>query len=1005
MTDATRKGDSYVQDEAKATSSDPAPRFGAGLRRAFASVGGSRRFDGSGAQSGRGVPTSPRILIASALALLAFALPAAASAAPPSVTIDEVTEVGFNSAKVIAHVDPGDNESAYRFEFVTQEKFEASEWAEASSTFFEFLPGGSGSNEVTGQLSLSPGKTYHLRMFITDFSGGEATVLYPSTFATEAVNPPEAQIDAASSIDGDSAHLSGTVNSGGTGAGEKAGSYSFSCSPGCPSAEGPHNFQAEGFADGADHAVQAEAEGLLPNTEYTVTLSAQNAAGQESDQTIFTTDAIGPGAITAFVAPRSTTTARLNAYIVPNNSPTTYFFQYGSADCSANPCTSVPISEDASVEPTDLESHIVSQEIEGLSEASTYHYRVVAENSAGTTAGVDKTFETRSAAEMVLAPRGYELVNPPDKGNQDIRPIFEAYGLGDGPESSGNAPDREAIAWSVFAGAPGGTTGAQNPFLSTRGPDGWNTISMVGPADKQVGSGEKAFRFISASADLSRFILTTSEGVLTGSDVTIVRADRAGNQEALTTFPNQQNELSRSVETSEDAQHVLLRDPDSGKLYDFGSGTPEEVGLMPDGSSPPCGASRFFAWDGRPSSYHWIARADASRVFFESNGPGCSGVAIYVRNRETEETTEVAPGSTFIRASRDGKRAVFISGLALTGEDPNSTGDLYMWSEISGNKCLTCSVPNAEIGSVEDSVEVSEDLSRTYFRSPNALVPAEHKGGGTYVAMADGSVHYAGKIPVFPTPYVRGFTRLTPDGRGALFSTNQRVTDDDAPGGLYYYDDVTRSIECISCIPGGVTKLGPDSAYELSRDGHTATFTTKERLLPSDVNGGADIYQWHNGKLGLITDGVTKFPGGQPGGGESFGAPMVRGISADGRDIFFSLVGSLTGFEHDGLSNLYDARIGGGFPPPSAAVHCDGDACQGGLEVPPASVRSASSTFSGNGNVAGTGRPRCRKAKVRRKGRCVSKRTRCRKQEKAKRRCAKQHTHKRSQRNDRGGSK
>ncbi len=938
-----------------------------------------------------------------------------ANATAPTVTIENAGEVGFNSAKATGHVDPADKETYYHFEYATQAQFTNSEWAEASQTDHTSLPENAGNTEVSATLGLATGTTYHLRLVATN-EDGEDNAVAASTFTTEAVNLPEAEVDTASAVDSDSAHLSGTVNSGGSNPGE-ATEYAFSCSPSC---QGLDDFQPI-TSDGTDQGVEADAEGLLPNTEYTITLTARNAAGETSDQITFTTDAIGPDAITAFVAPRAASTVRLNAYVTPNNSPTTYYFQYGPADCSANPCTSVPLSEDAPVEPTDMESHIVSQEVEGLAESTIYHYRVIAENGVGAAIGADKTFETRSVAEMALAPRGYELVNPPDKGNQHIAPanLTGAVDLSNRGDRQ-NTPDGEAIGWSVLGGAPGGTTTAKNPFLATRTPSGWQTINMVGPASKQYGEGKKNFNFISASSDLSHFILEAEEGILSISDIAIVRTDRDGNQEVLREIPAQTTGRSIFFDTSQDARHVLYLN--EGHLEDYGSGTPEEVGLMPDGLPPACGVSGFYV----RADYHWLATKDGSRVFFQTQGDDCSDPqGVYVRNRETEETTLIATEGAFIRATPDGRSALILSNLQLSGEDTNSTRDIYRWSESSPIKCLTCSIPNAEVGT-RDDIATADDLSRTYFSSPKKLLPDARKGGGSYVALADGSIHFAGAFRAqrgFFTPI--GTARMTPDGRTALIATEQRLTDDaiaaQCPTSpvqadphacieLYRYDDTDGSVECVSCVADGVTRQ--DVAYlyaaDISDDGSTVAFVTPEKLVPSDVNGGLDVYQWHNGRLGLVTDGVTKFPGESDPGQTSLGGPTVRGISATGRDIFFTVAAPLTGFEHEGVANLYDARIGGGFPPPSPPVQCDGDACQGSLDVPPGPARSASSTFSGNGNVGEGGRARCRKAKVRRRGRCVSRRSSCRKHAKAKKGCAKRQAganQKRSQRNDRGGSK
>jgi hypothetical protein len=78
---------------------------------------------------------------------------------------------------------------------------------------------------------------------------------------------------------------------------------------------------------------------------------------------------------------------------------------------------------------------------------------------------------------------------------------------------------------------------------------------------------------------------------------------------------------------------------------------------------------------------------------------------------------------------------------------------------------------------------------------------------------------------------------------------------------------------------------------------------------------------------------------------------MVRGIDTSGEDILFAATApGLTGFEHDGLRNLYVARVGGGFIPPAPDPHCIEDACQGPLQAAP-TLESAASTNESRGNV------------------------------------------------------
>jgi hypothetical protein len=129
------------------------------------------------------------------------------------------------------------------------------------------------------------------------------------------------------------------------------------------------------------------------------------------------------------------------------------------------------------------------------------------------------------------------------------------------------------------------------------------------------------------------------------------------------------------------------------------------------------------------------------------------------------------------------------------------------------------------------------------------------------------------------------------------------------------------------------------------------------------------VYEWRNGVQRLVTDGVTEFP-------SDFAGPQVQGIDADGSNILFSVTDpGLTGFERDGLANLYDARIGGGFERPSPPVHCDGDSCQGPLQAPPAGGQSASSAFKGAGNLKNGSKSRrpCAKKRGKAKQRCARK--------------------------------
>src|SRR5262249_23214791 len=125
--------------------------------------------------------------------------------------------------------------------------------------------------------------------------------------------------------------------------------------------------------------------------------------------------------------------ARVSTDIRANLGDTTYHIEYGTSPCPAG-CTSTPESEDigAAFFKVDLDNLL-----EELSPGTTYFYRYVATNSAGTVDGTEHKFatfpsptvdnscpnnlarqQTRSA--LLLDCRAYELVSAEDTGGYNV---------------------------------------------------------------------------------------------------------------------------------------------------------------------------------------------------------------------------------------------------------------------------------------------------------------------------------------------------------------------------------------------------------------------------------------------------------------------------------------------------------------------------------------------------------------------------------------------------------
>jgi subtilisin family serine protease len=137
--------------------------------------------------------------------------------------------------------------------------------------------------------------------------------------------------------------------------------------------------------------------GLNPGTTYSWQIRARNSAGPiDADGGTwwcFTTSAAvtAPMATTDAASGITSKEATLNGAVNPNNGSAMVTFQYG-----LSPAYGSTVTADQSPVTGNINTP-VSKVITGLSAYTTYHYRVVAANSAGTTNGEDQAFKTLAA--------------------------------------------------------------------------------------------------------------------------------------------------------------------------------------------------------------------------------------------------------------------------------------------------------------------------------------------------------------------------------------------------------------------------------------------------------------------------------------------------------------------------------------------------------------------------------------------------------------------------------
>jgi hypothetical protein len=996
-------------------------------------LGGGPGFGEPSAQAIAYDPALDRIYVANqdsdeprATAVLTFG--ALTEGTVPDATICSVLEfeVGISKATLCGSVNPHGVANSYYFE---AKPTAAASWAGARRTAATScepqppLPGDNADHEVSCKATgLEGNRAYQVRLVGVNTANGLKSYSNVEEFTTAIALPPSFEAcPVLSETSASSIKVTCTID-------PKEDTTHWQVETiergGDPECKGPWSVRTPTEAEGnpivfnettGGVALEFTLSGLLPAESYCLRVSASNSGGTvhsgiKEEETL----PVPPSdAETSFAGPRLDTSARLNGRINPQGAVLSFYFEL-SGDGGAS-WKALPKHTETS---ETREPIIVDSEIGDLQPNHSYIYRLRAENAAGPASpqGTEKTFITRTTEGVSLpAPRGIELINNPDKGNQNAQAVVMPS------LDSAIAPSGERALWSVAAGAPGAATGSGDTFLAVRTPAGWESRTLLPPSAEQLGKGKFTYEREGATADFSRFIFRVGKsepilGIFVGSPVR-VGLDR--NEEVLS-GPN--NYTHGIDDISTDGAHVVTIDPESGQLVDIGAGKAEVLSVMPNGveSACPLGESAskvhsFYSGPHQRPRYQWISAADASRAYFQVQPKGecVSGLkGLYERNREVGgkgKTTLIDPGPLgagvdnspeFIRAASDGRAAYFITfsnhgtlaSIDPEGKDKNNHADIYRWDEKTGKStCLTCIVPDANIpfsgaGGLVPAL-VSDDFSHVYFQSNRQLVSGQGKAGeGNIYSLSGGNLHFVADPDVSSGALRNGHARLSSDGNVLVFSSeggtgaNRILTADSiAPGAkrqLYLYDDRDGSLQCISCQPDAQTTESPSSLGEtppgglvsqfaLSSDGSTVAFRTAQALLPTDVNDAVDVYEWRNGVVRLITDGVSQFPRGL------LTTPGVDGISANGRDIMFSAVAPrLTGFEHDSLANLYDARIGGGFTPLPLPAHCSEESCQGTLESPPPTVQAGSAIFSGSGNPIGRATS-CRRRWVRRHGRCV----------------------------------
>lgn len=361
---------------------------------------------------------------------------------------------------------------------------------------------------------------------------------------------------------------------------------------------------------------------------------------------------------------------------------------------------------------------------------------------------------------------------------------------------------------------------------------------------------------------------------------------------------------------------------------------------------------------------------------------------------------DVTSAPVYRGASTDGSRVFFTTEQPLSASDHDSGIDLYACdlpgdsgsTPIPGGVVNPCpsihpvSVSGAAGGSgFESVVALSADGSHAYFTATGVLTSTPNQYGATATDGANNLYVYerGASVPSGHVAFIGAVDSSAPtaqttgEGRFLVFTDTSLLTPDDASSSqqVFRYDAQTGELIRVSIgdqgfnNDGNTTISGPAAAASIennfsalpdrgihpniSDDGSKIVFlspvglTTQALDLVPSTNlsvraFAANVYEYQNGRVSLISDGQDRnaMVGGLGGGG----------IDGSGRNIFFTTASKLVAADTDGNIDVYDARIGGGFPSAQGVSSCQGDACQP-FSNPPSVQVPGSLSFSGFGNV------------------------------------------------------
>jgi len=465
--------------------------------------------------------------------------------------------------------------------------------------------------------------------------------------------------------------------------------------------------------------------------------------------------------------------------------------------------------------------------------------------------------------------------------------------------------------------------------------------------------------------------------------------------------------LTPGTHFAPESGHNNLYEWFAGKLYPInvlpgGESRPgAEFGGVPVAGSGD--AYRALSSDG--SSVVWTDRSEGegkTRLYVRENSTSPAPTTVPVD--ESHVGGELGGAGVYQAASSDVSKVFFTDEKHLTeSSEPGNSPNLYAFT--LGTRALTDLTGGIKEPGVVGVLGASEDGSYVYFVAEAGVDGAsrqkcgEVRTGGTgcnlYVWHEGEGIHFIAMLSPADEENVGvgdwnalpadRTARVSSDGTRVVFMSQNSLTgydnndvQEEVKEGVhithpdqevYLYEATAGVLRCVSCNRTGARPIGRPEALEgrwaaaeipaatsfgqqegiylshvLSNDGKRVFFDSTDALASGATNGVKDVYEWEEAGAGSCPAGSQEGCVYLISGGTGEQESVFLDASGNGDDVFFLTANALVGQDIDENADVYDSRVGGGFPAPLSEVPvCNEESCK----APPAQASQLETPASG----------------------------------------------------------